>query len=82
MLIFIINCRFHHFETLLNSGVATAVTFWYKVSSAKLVTGVVSFVLGQQPCESENTLKMALQISKYTQWHLKKCSVFLMFTID
>jgi len=30
----LIDYRFHHFETLLNSGVATAVTFWYKVSSA------------------------------------------------
>jgi len=30
----LINYRFHHFETLLNSGVATAVTFWYKVSTA------------------------------------------------
>jgi len=28
----LIGDRFHHFETLLNSGVATAVTFWYKVS--------------------------------------------------
>jgi len=33
----LIGDRFHHFETLLNSGVATAVTFWYKVSGVKLL---------------------------------------------
>jgi len=36
----LITCRFHHFETLLNSGVAMAVTFWYKVSSSKLTADI------------------------------------------
>jgi len=40
LMCWLINYRFHHFETLLNSGVATAVTFWYKVSDSRY-----SFVL-------------------------------------
>ena len=29
-------CRWHHFESLLNGGITTSITFWYKVSTEEV----------------------------------------------